>query len=175
MKYWFRFANACYFESYSKLQIPKLQTSAIFHFSFKYDFFPPKTFSLKSSTTSSSQNFQNLIFQMIPKQVHEGWSIVVFQSGIVLVKCQLRVNRIPHICLHMFLIELIRISPHEPSQHSRTIREQQKILFVFFICQTRVQVNHVVGQKYILKWLRSDVVYPKPWPIQHQLYYFQKF
>lgn len=62
MKYWFRFANTCYFERYSKLQIPKFQTRAIFHFSFKYNYFFPKTFSLKSSTTSSSQIFQNLVF-----------------------------------------------------------------------------------------------------------------
>jgi hypothetical protein len=42
MKYWFRFANTCYFESYSKLQIPKFSTVAIFQFSFKYNFFFPK-------------------------------------------------------------------------------------------------------------------------------------
>lgn len=42
MKYWFRFANTGYFESYSKLQIPKFSTVAIFQFSFKYKFFFPK-------------------------------------------------------------------------------------------------------------------------------------
>jgi hypothetical protein len=36
MKYWFRFAKTYYFESYSKLQIPKFQTRAIFHFSFQH-------------------------------------------------------------------------------------------------------------------------------------------